>query len=153
MPRAARAPATCRLFLRQHHRAFRLTGVTKVERNAIGRVDLEKMIDAFSEQAALQPLPQHVRRQNVRHLLQKVPGVLLALRAHTEFSQPIDPAPHRRPRHADLPRNPCAANHDRRVFREQGQQRRQPPIGGSGERIGLCLCASSHVGRRKLTFP
>src|ERR1700720_4685734 len=87
------------------------------------------MMNALAEQAALQSLPQHVRRENVWHLLQKISCVLFSFYADPQFAQPRYPAPHRRARHADLPSDTRTTHHDRGIFREQRQQRGDSPVG------------------------
>src|SRR6267378_7449664 len=55
-PRASCTPASRSLLLREHHGAFRFARVTQLQRHAVGRVCLEKVMDALAEEAALQPL-------------------------------------------------------------------------------------------------
>src|SRR5579863_701854 len=91
-----------RLLLGDYNRAFRLAGVAQFHCDAIRRIDFEEVMDAFSEDAALQALAQSVRREDIRNFFEKVTSVLFAFHSHAEFAQAIDPAPNRRARHADF---------------------------------------------------
>ena len=135
MPRSPRPAAPRGLFFRQHHGAFRLACMPQFQRHAIRRIRLEKMVDALPEKAALQPLPQHVRRKNIGRLFQEVSSGGLAFHLHAQSAQTLYPAPHRRSRNTNLFRNPRAADHDRGIFREQRHQACQPTVGCSGENI------------------
>src|SRR6267154_4546324 len=116
MPAASRAAPSGGLFLSQYDRALRFGRVSQFQRHAIGRIHLEEVIDTLPEQAALQPLPQHVSRKNVRYLLQKITGPRMPLHSHAQFAKPLDPFPDGRPRYADLPRDTRAADYDRGVL-------------------------------------
>src|ERR1700687_6171302 len=119
MPGVARAPAPGGLFFCKYDRAFWLAGVAQFQRHSIGRIHFEKMMDALAKQAAFQALAKHVRSKNVRDLLQKISGVLLAFYTHAELAQAGDPSPDCRTRHANLSGDAGAANDDGGVFGEQ----------------------------------
>src|SRR4029077_9958619 len=112
----ARASTPRGLFFRKHHRAFLFATMPEVQRHSIRRVYFEKMIEALSEQTALQALPEHIGREDVWNLLQEIAGVLLPFCAHAKFAQTIHPAPYRRARHPDFARDACATHDDRGVF-------------------------------------
>ena len=61
MPRVSGPAASRSLLFCQDDSAFWLARMPKVERDPIGRVHLEKMMNTLTENAALQTLPQHVR--------------------------------------------------------------------------------------------
>jgi hypothetical protein len=61
MPAAARPAASSGLLFRQDYRAFRLAGVPQFQRHAVRGIRFQKMKDMFPEEAAFQPLLQHVR--------------------------------------------------------------------------------------------
>src|SRR5882724_5363106 len=82
VPFASRPSATGGLLLCQHYGAFRLAGMSQIERHAICRIRLEKMENVLSEEAASQPPLQRVRSQNVGDLLQKVSSARLAFYLH-----------------------------------------------------------------------
>jgi hypothetical protein len=69
MPASSSASSTPGLLLSQYKRALRLSRVPQFKRHAIRRIHLEEVVDALSEQAAFQTLPQHIRGKNIRHLL------------------------------------------------------------------------------------
>src|SRR3979490_2075190 len=112
MPAASRAAPSGGLFLSQYDRTLRLGRVSQFQRHAIRRIHLEEVIDALPKQAALQPLPQHVRGKNVRHLLQKITGSRMSLPPHAQFAKSLDPFPDGRPRYTDLPRDTRSANYN-----------------------------------------
>ena len=62
MPRVSGAASACGLFLGQHDRAFGFACMSEIERDAIRRINLEKVMDSLAEDAAFQSLAQHVRR-------------------------------------------------------------------------------------------
>src|SRR5579863_9536386 len=127
------ATAARGLFFGDDHCAFRLAGVAEFHRNAIGRIDLEKMVNALAKHAAFQSLAHHVGCEYVRDIFEKVAGVLLALDAHAEFAEAIDPTPYRRARHAYLAGYPRATHDNRRVFGEKVQQRCNAAVGRARE--------------------
>ena len=127
--------AACSLLFGNHHRPFGLAGVAEFHRDAICRIHFKEMIDALAEHAAFQSLPQRVGSEDVGHLFEKITGVLFAFHANAEFTQTVDPAPHRRTRNANLARNTCAADDNCRVFSEELQQRGDGAFGRSGERL------------------
>src|SRR4029077_1813570 len=96
----------------------------------------KKMVSPFREHAALQPLPQHVRRKDVRHALQKIARVRFSFYPHADFAQALDPTPHRLARNADLSCDARSADRDRRVVRKQCKQGSQPPVSGAGKGSG-----------------
>ena len=77
------------------------------------------MKDVPTEESALQPLLQHVRREQVGNFFQIITGAWMAFRADAQFTQPLYPAPDRGPRNANLACDACAADDNGGVFREQ----------------------------------
>jgi hypothetical protein len=65
MPGAASAPSPGGLFFGDDNCALGLSGVPEFHADAVGRIGLEEMKDAFTEKAALEALVQQVRRDDV----------------------------------------------------------------------------------------
>src|SRR5258708_8484087 len=93
MPPAPSAPSPSRLLFSQYDSALRLSRMSQFQRHAIRRVHPEEMVDALPEQVALQPLPQHIRGKNVRHLLQKIACSRRPLHSPPDFAHPLPPLP------------------------------------------------------------
>ena len=78
---------------------------------------------------------EQLRRQNVRHAFDVIARSRVSLHPHAELAQLLDPAPDLLPRNANFLGDFRAADDDRRVLREQSQQRVDAPVRGI-RRIG-----------------
>ena len=132
-PRAAGAAAAGGLFFGDHDGAVRLARFAQLHRDRVRRIDFEEMKDAARERRAVKAMAEHLRGENVRHALDVIARARVALHPHAELAQLFDPAPHLLARDADFLGDFRAADHDRRVFGEQRQQRVNAPVGGAGQ--------------------
>ena len=94
VPGVPGAAAPRRLFLGDDDGAVRLPSLAQRHGDGIGRVNFEKMVDAFAERPRMQPPVQQLRRKNVGDLFDLVAGARMALHADAQRAQLFDPAPH-----------------------------------------------------------
>src|SRR5579871_1195332 len=96
------------------------------------------MMNLFAENAAFQPALVHVRCNEVRDLFEKVSLARMSFRFYAKFAQTLYPPPDSRARDANLPRDSCAADDDRRVFGEKRYKSRNAAVCCASNR-SICL--------------
>ena len=105
MPGMTGAAAPGGLFLGDHEGAVRFALFSQLHGDGIGGINLEKMVDAFSEWPWRQPLAKNLRREDVGNFLDLIAAARMSLHANAQGAKFLDPAPHGGARHADFAGN------------------------------------------------
>jgi hypothetical protein len=111
------------LLLRDDDSAVRLSAISQRHGDGIGRINFEEVVDALSKRPRMQPPVQQLRRQNIGHLFDLIPGPRMPFHADAEGAQLFDPVPHSPTRHADLSSDFCPADNNHGVVGKQRKQR------------------------------